>query len=310
MKFSPPRHFRHRFSGFTLIELMVAMFLSLLIIGVIGVGYVNMSGVQRLSTNYGEYRTNGRYAVDLLRRELQHAGFVNFAANGFVATGAALTTDYGCGVGFATALEQPVGGANDSNPYSISCLDGSAGRQRVRGDILVIRRLSQRPVTAFATDRLYFRATYEQGFVFAGSTAPTVVRVPTEDYAVQTDVYFISPYTLSTNESPQVPALYRLTLGAGPALAPQLIASNVENLQVQYGIATATGSVRYLNANQVATSVDWGNTVAVRVWLLTRATAADAGFTNTSTYVMGDQTVTASDGFQRELHSFAVQLRR
>ncbi len=301
---------RQQHAGFTLIELMVATVLALLVIGVIGTGYVTMSGVQRVSANYGEYRTNGRYSVDLLRRELQHAGFLNFAANGFVATGGTATTDYGCGAGFVTALEQPVGGANDANPYSGSCLNGGAGRERVRGDILVVRRLSPRPVNAYATDRMYFRSTYEQGFVFLGASVPAVVRVPSEDYLVQTGVYYISPYTVSAAETPLVPALYRLSLGAGPSLTPELIASNVENIQVQYGIPAGTDTVRYVNANDVATSADWEKAVSVRVWLLTRASRPDAGFTNTSTYTMGDQVVTVADGFQRELHSFAVQLRR
>jgi type IV pilus assembly protein PilW len=299
----------HDQSGFTLVELLVATALMLFIVGVIGTSYVNMSGVQRVSANYSEFRTNGRYSVDLLRRELQHAGFLNFAANGFVATGTVATTDYGCGVGFVTALEQPVGGANDSNPYSGSCLNGTEGRERERGDILVIRRLSPRPVSTFEANKLYFRATFEQGFVFLGSAVPSVVRVPVEDYLVQTDVYYISPYTASATESPKVPALYRLSLGAGPSLAPQLLASNVENLQVQYGIPGAGDTVQYVDANNVA-STDWANAVSVRVWLLTRASQPDAGFTNTTTYAMGDQVVTAADGFQRELHSFAVQLRR
>lgn len=297
-------------SGFTLVELIVATALALLVVGVVGNSYVTTSGVQRVSANYNEHRTNGRYTVSLLRRELQHAGFLSFAANGFVSTGTVASTDFGCGAGFVSALAQPVGGANDFNPFSTSCLNGTAGRERVRGDVLFIRRLSQRPTTIFDADKLYFRSTFEQGFIFLGSAVPSVVRVPTEDYQVQADVYYVSPYTVSATENPKVPALYRLSLGAGPSMVPQLIASNVENLQVQYGIPAADNTVQYLDANNVSSDDNWEKAVSVRVWILARATLPDAGFTNNTTYSMGDQVVTPADGFQRELHSFAVQLRR
>ena len=290
-------------------ELSVATALALLVIGIIGTGYLAMSGVQRSSANYGEYRTNGRHTADLLRRELQHAGFINFAANGFMSLGAVDTTDFGCGAGFVTALEQPVGGANDANPFTTSCLNGTAGRNYLRGDILVIRRLADQPTSTYVANNLYFRSTYEQGYIFLGSAVPTMVRVPSEDYSVQTDVYYVSPYTLSATETPNVPALYRLRLGPGPTLAPELVASNVENLQVQYGIPGAADTLQYLNADRVA-ATDWANVVSVRVWLLARASKSDAGFTHQTTYPMGDQVINSSDGFQRELHSFAVHLRR
>ena len=50
--------------------------------------------------------------------------------------------------------------------------------------------------------------------------------------------------------------------------------------------------------------------VAVRLWLLARSTDAEGGYSNTSTYTMGDQTVTASDGFQRQLFPLVVQIRK
>jgi hypothetical protein len=50
--------------------------------------------------------------------------------------------------------------------------------------------------------------------------------------------------------------------------------------------------------------------VAVRLWLLARSSDAEPGYGNTSTYTMGDQTVTASDGYQRQVFPLVVQIRK
>ena len=106
-----------------------------------------------------------------------------------------------------------------------------------------------------------------------------------------------------------MPALYRLTLssGANPTMVPQLVASNVEQFQIQFGqvIDAATGSVRYFNADQVT---DWRVVNSARVWLLMRATDREGGFSSGS-FQMGDITYTPNDNFRRIVLSTTVNLR-
>ena len=79
------------------------------------------------------------------------------------------------------------------------------------------------PTTAtLSATTLYFRSEYLQGSVFVGPTRPTNLQTPVADYLLHTDVYYVSPWTVSSTESPQVPALYRMTLGPGPAMTAQL----------------------------------------------------------------------------------------
>ena len=132
---------------------------------------------------------------------------------------------------------------------------------------------------------------------------------PYEDFLLQTDIYYVSPYTTSSTESPQVPALYRLSLGSGPAMTKQLIASGIENMQVQYGVL-ANGAVTFHDAAAVTAAAEWANVVAARIWLLARSTDAESGYSNTSTYAIGDQTITAADGYPRQVFPLVVQLRR
>lgn len=61
--------------GFTLVELMISLALGLLIIG--GVLYVFLSSSQTFRMNEAQSRVqeNGRFALELLAREIRHAGF-------------------------------------------------------------------------------------------------------------------------------------------------------------------------------------------------------------------------------------------
>jgi len=91
-------------------------------------------------------------------------------------------------------------------------------------------------------------------------------------------------------------------------MTKQLIASGIENMQVQYGVL-ANGAVTFHDAADV-TAAEWVNVVAARIWLLARSTDAESGFSNTSTYTIGDQTITVADGYTRQVFPLVVQLRR
>jgi type IV pilus assembly protein PilW len=293
--------------GFSLIELMIAVTIGLLIVGAMLANLQVASTSNRSNARVAEFQTNGRYASDFMRRELQHSGYAGVSWINLTDLGTTGTTDYGCGVGFAAKITEPISGSNDSNPYSGSCIPSA---NYARGDILVLRRagLDLIPTTTvLSANTLYFRSEYVRGSVFVGPTRPASVQTPVEDHLLETDVYYISPWTNSATESPQVPALYRMTLGTGPAMTAQLIASGIENMQIQYGVTTAAGT-RFYDASTVPAS-EWPQVVAVRIWLLARSTTAEPGLTNTSTYTLGDQTITVNDGFQRQVFPLVVQLR-
>lgn len=293
--------------GFSLIELMVAVTIGLLIVAAMLANLQVSSASNRTNARVAEFQTNGRYAVDFLRRELQHAGYAGVSWVNLTDLGTTGTTDYGCGAGFAANIAQPIFGSNDSNPYSGSCIPSD---NYARGDILVLRRAGLDVIpaaTALSANTLYFRSEYVRGSVFLGPTRPASLQTPVEDHVVETDVYYISPWTNSSTENPKIPALYRMTLGAGPAMTAQLIASGIENMQIQYGVTTSAGT-RFYNASDVPAS-EWTSVTAVRIWLLARSTTAEPGFTNTSTYVIGDQSITVNDAFQRQVFPLVVQLR-
>jgi type IV pilus assembly protein PilW len=304
-----PTHVR----GFSLVELMVALVLGLMIVAAMLANLDVTATSNRANARVSEFQTNGRFAADFLRREIQHSGFAGISWTNLTDLGATGTVDYGCGAGFAANIQQPIWGANDSNPFSGSCIPAA---NYARGDILVLRRagLDSIPTsTALSATTLYFRSEYLQGSVFLGPTRPTNLQTPVADYLLETDVYYISPWTNSSSESPKIPALYRMTLGTGPAMSAQLVASNIENMQVQYGVNTAAGT-RFYDASTVPSSL-WTSVVAIRLWLLARSTTTEPGNSNATAYTMGDQTypdrtATATDGYQRQVFPLIVQIRK
>ena len=302
-----------RCRGFSLIELMIALTIGLLIVAAMLANLNASSAAYRTNARVAEYQTNGRFAADFLRRELQHTGFAGVSWTNLTNLGSTGTTDYGCGAGFAANILQPIWGANDTNPFASSCIPSA---NYARGDVLVVRRADLDSIpstTTLINTRLYFRSEYLQGSVYVGPTRPVNLQTPVADYLLHTDVYYISPWTNSSTESPQVPALYRMTLGDGPAMSTQLIASGIENMQVQYGVSTDAG-VRYYNASDVPAAL-WTSVISVRLWLLARSTTVDTGNVSTAAYAMGDVTypdrsTTPTDGYQRQLFPLVVQIRK
>ena len=66
-------------AGFSLVELMVSMTIGLLIVVALSAMYVSSSSGKKSTGRVAEYRTNARYAADILKRNLQHAGFFGLA---------------------------------------------------------------------------------------------------------------------------------------------------------------------------------------------------------------------------------------
>ena len=304
--------------GFSLVEMMISITIGLMIIAaLVGVLSSNSSNT-RTNDRTSELQSNGRYALDHLKRELRHAGYRGYtwaepntpttviAVNNECLSGAAAGA-------FVQNIRQGIWGANDANPFTADCLPAA---NRLRGDILVIRRVASAPTTTLVANTLYLRSTYAVGEVFQGTAAPTITGTPIADFALQEYVYYIG----SDDNNAAVPALRRVSLQAN-AMVDEMVVSGIEHMQVQYGSATTDLNTQYYNAGDapdltgsstVATQNGWDNVNSVRVWLLARNSKPETGYTDPNSYTMGDITYTpsaADSGFRRQLFATVVQLR-
>ena len=315
-----------RQSGFTLIEMMISITIGLgILAGLVGVLATN-SGNSKANDRTAELLTNGRYALNSVRAELREAGFRGYTwaepstPGALGLTGADNECLEGGAVqgGFVSNIRQGVWGADDSNPFSGTCIP--AANYVANTDVLVVRRLAVVPAPALSVNAVYFQSSYERGQVFRGTAAPVVppvftgAPVPLASFAVQIYVYYISPFTTSAAETPLVPALYRVALAADGTMQRELVASGIERMQVQYGRLTTFPDTQYFDSI-AGTSFDttpnsaWDEINSVRIWLLARNAAPEPGYTNTNTYVMGSQPYTVNDNFRRQLFTTVVQLR-
>ena len=309
--------------GFTLIEMLIAITIGLgILAGLVGVLASN-AGNSRSNDRTSELMTNGRYALNSIRNELREAGFRGYtwAEPDAPALAGALTNEClqaGAGAGsFVSNIRQGVWGANNANPFTANCIP--AAEFAAGSDVLVVRRLDVLPSAALAANTVYFRTSYAQGQVYRATTAPVVPptlapgAAPLADFAVRAYVYYVSPFTVSAAESPQIPALKRVALLADGSMARELVASGIERMQVQYGRLTTALDMQYLDTlggSSFDTAITaWDDVNAVRIWLLARSTTSEPGYQNTLTYPMGDQPLTANDNLRRQMFSAIVQLR-
>ena len=298
----------HRARGFSLVELMISLTIGLFLVGTMLAVVLSSTSTAKTRDRAVDIQVNGRYAIELLKRDVQHAGFLGGTSLFFPDAPTAIPVANVCDASAIGRMSLRVWGTNDMNPYSGSCIPDDS---YARGDVLVVRRLSMSAVAGpYAGNRIYFRSAYEGGQYFQGPTPPdfsgTNRQPPYNDYTLEETVYYISPYTDSPNESPRVPALYRMRLSPGPAMLPELVASGVENMQVRYGRFDPVLGTQYFDAAAVA---DWDDISSIQVTLLVRTTTPEPGYQNTTTYEMGDQQITANDGFRRMVLTSVVQLR-
>lgn len=312
--------------GFSMVEMMISSTIGLLIVAALA--GVMMSNSRSAKTNDGstELQSNGRYALDHLKREIRHAGYRGYSwadsntptTTLTPITNECLTASAAQGA-FVTNIRQGIWGANDSNPFAGNCL--AAGY--LRGDLLAIRHVDNTPLSGNTINgTFYLRSSFSVSEIFKGTGgaalagAPTFTGspIPMDDFQLHEYVYYIG----SDDTNAALPALRRRSL-VGAAMVDEMVVSGIEQMQVQYGRFDTTLNTQYFDASAISgsstdtlttlTTYAWREVNSVRIWLLARASKADTGYSNTTSYVMGDQTYTVNDSFRRQLFTTVIQVR-
>jgi type IV pilus assembly protein PilW len=247
-----------------------------------------------------------------------------------------------------------VQGYNDpaSVPTALTCL--SANDFVATSDILVVRRAESRAtaLASLAANTFYLQSVAEaynpstlqpmKPVIAKGNpssafnqASPTTGELG-EIRRFHVHIYFVAPCSVPSGGGTSctgadddggrpIPTLKRLELGPAGTFQIVPLVEGIENLQVEYGIDTVLGGLpagapyagdgmpdTYIAA---PTAAEFSQVVAVRLYLLARATEPSAGYKDTKTYDLGlygtvePGLVAATAQYKRHLFTTVVRLQ-
>ena len=231
--------------GVTLVELMVSITIGMVIVLFVSTLYLNSRTSYRVNDDNSRMQEEGRAAMNIIGRNLMQAGFGNLASSdmGTLVSKASLT-DFG-----GDAL--------------IGCVNGFAEPTNLLNNACA------------GTGKLAFQVGYRvdrvaDSTVGAGTdcNGQAVKKLDGTSFGANDFAFAVNRFYLKTKSGETMQSLY--CLGNGGLEQPLI--SNVEDMQVRYGITTQTDvdadgfkSVeKYVAASDVT---DWGGVISVNVCL-------------------------------------------
>lgn len=334
------RHSRGR--GYSLIELMISIVLSLMILAGLVTLFESNNRERNDIQRANQQTQNAQYALEVIGDDLQNSGYLaSFNPSALPAPTADPDICASDVASLNAALSVPVQGYDDyAGAPTLSCLpsDVKAGT-----DILVIRRTSTCAVgdancNPQTIGEAYFQAS---GCDSAGELGSGNVN---QYYVLDTDA---TKFTLHANDCTTVAALYQyevhiyfiatedktgdgiptlkrvdLDIKKGPNNGftnPIPIAEGIEQLQIDYGIdsPSPTGSPAAFTPNPYAYNgcagvsclPNWQNTVVAQVYVLARNLTPTPGHADGKTYTLGNFVVNPTgDSYMRHVYQAEYRL--
>jgi type IV pilus assembly protein PilW len=335
---------RFRQAGLSMIELMVAITISLfLLVGLVSVFATSNQTYMDLG-RASQQIESGRFATQLLADDIAHAGFYGRYSQTPTTPGALPDPCVNNNMAtLTTGLALPVQGydAPATSPIT-ACV--AAANHLAGTDIIVVRRNDSTQVAGDATTipAGALTANYIYMQANADSTATPVIAVgsgvaatdqatfplknkdPTQFAPVRrhhVHIYFIAPCsvpngggTLCTGANDDggrpIPTLKRIELTSNGVSSVVSLVEGIENLQLDYGVdADKDGVPDTTYTTDPASVAAWMNVVAVRINLLSRQIEPTNGYTDPRTYDMGVAgAYTPGGAYKRHVYNTVVRV--
>jgi len=311
--------------GFTLVELMIAMLLSL----VLGVAIITIFANNSHSFNQDEnvlrMQDDARHALREIAFEISMAGhYADLLLPGSVVGDTSLSLGVDCGPAGSPQWMYQTQTIGTDQSLSLSALDNAtaaqaaashtciAGTEFMGGtDVVSIKRVAGARATVPRLGQVYLRTNGTVGLLFkepVSGAPPVVVAPPLADWEYRPSIYFIRNYSNAPGDG--IPALCKKVLrGAAPTMTTECLAAGIENLQIEYGLDTSDdGNPNVFLPNP--TILQMQNVVSARIFLLARTTAFDGRYQNGKTYnVSNAPAYTPGDNFHRRVASTTVSIQ-
>jgi len=318
------RHDYRRQSGFTLVEIMVAMLLSLILGVAIVTVFVNNSHSFSQDDNVMRMQDDARFALQQIAFDLSMAGhYAELLSPSAVTPDTNLTIGMDCGPAGVTNWAYQTQAVTGES-LSVIGIDNVTSAQVVAGhscfladevapgtDVVSIKRVAGAETAAFRDGAVYLRTNGTVGLLYRQpltGTPAIPIALPRTEWEYRPAIYYIRQYAYNLGDN--IPTLCRKVLGgAGPSMLTECIATGIENLQLEYGIDTSNdGNPNvYMSAPTLA---DLQDVVSARIHLLARTTDIDVRHTNQKTFSIGNApNYTPNDSFHRRVYSTTVAIQ-
>lgn len=267
---------RWRQAGFTLIELMVALLISLLVVLAATAALLSAQRGYASVDSSAQLGDNARFAVDLVQRLALQAGYQDLTSStitrqeAVLATGVNPVPDV---IGYNNAIVTTSSLPSLTNGSRAGACGGSADTRCANGsDVLVLRFYGSSDITAGTADGSMINCAGQ------AETALTGEDLNSRAYSI----FYVDAQNAINNDEPTLMCAYRDSSGSFQSVP---LVSGVESFQVLYGldgvaadgtVGTATGAPSvWLRADQIGESnyAAWRRVRRVRIGMLLRGPA-------------------------------------
>ena len=308
-----------------MVELMVAMLLSVILGGAVINVFVNSSHSFKQDENILSMQDDARHALREVAFDVSMAGhYADLMVPNAVTPDTNLAVSTDCGpTGELNWMYRTID-AVTGDSLSITAIDNATNAQAIGAhscfvndeilpgtDIVAIKRVVGGDAAALRNGGVYLRTNGTVGLLYRSPmvAAPAIViAAPNADWEFRPSIYYIRQFANTPGDGN--PTLCRKVLrGAGPSMTTECLATGIENLQVEYGIDTSEDGHPniYLSAPTV---LEMQDVVTARIFLLARTGDIDTRYTNDKTYSLSNSAdYTPNDSFHRRVVSTSATVR-
>lgn len=317
--------------GFTLVEVMISLFIGGLILGGVMFTYVGMKVTTKDTMTIGELQESGRLAINIMQRDIEQVGFWgtfyddSFTAANTVVPSSTITDD--CSEGDNNGSYPELSSSSNfrtiyakvaESKNELNCISDVI----VGTDILQLKFLQGDPqydadagINTTIDYVNYFVAEQENAQFVTGKITPTNTNATVWPYSHH--VYYISEQQYDVNNKKiKVPALKRKRLVKGKMRA-ETIMEGIENMRFVFGLDTNSDSRvdTYKSINKI-TPTEWENRkniLTVQLFLLVRALQPDPGLKiKSQKYTLGEgagkRELNFNDNYRRTVFTTTIRL--
>lgn len=303
-------------SGFSLVELMVALLLGTLLTTAVIALFITSNRSYTETERAARLQENARFAMHALKYDLDMVKFFGKVRTFSIEDDGSLGVVSNDCTGDAAAYDHSmsmaaVQSSGSGNAYG--CItDAEPGTT-----VLVVKHARPLPLATGSVEssKTYVLANHEVGILYDGAdTAPTDKVPDGWAWEYQSHVYYIRKD--SNPDTP--PSLSRKVLqwnGSAMAMQTEDLVSGIEDMRLLFGVdSSSDGSLdSFFDAATInaSTTYDWDDVGAVQVHLLVRSDEKDLNYTDTKTYNLGtgSPVVSPDDHYRRTVIHTTVSLR-